>query len=474
MSNAFKKSLLQKISFVTASLAIAALSVTACSSSSISDSTAKSFQLREFKETTMANGLRVLWIPDQSLPRTSLQLLVQVGSINDPKGLEGLNAMTASLMDQGTSKKSAIQIADDLGQLGTEIGQSPSYDYSMVSTSSLSSDREKLLNIFADVVLNPSFLDKEIDRVRKEFIASLQRMVDQPSSFADLKMDEILYRDHPYSKPVSGDIESLKKINRSLIMRHYFKYYRPNNAILAVTGQFDADFQKKVESAMGKWAASKLENGDKSSLSEVPRQSLVLFTKPDLKQTQIRFAQLGIERKDPDFLRLRLANMVFGGSFASRLNQRVRDDLGLTYSISSSADSRIQRGSLEISTFTRHEKTKEVISETMSLLNKFAKDGIEQKELDAAKAVLIGQFPSAIETVDRLAMNLLILRRYDISDDYLKSFNQNVQNISLDQVNEAIRKHYDPKTTHIVVYSDKKQTFDQLKSIGDIEVRDVK
>ena len=118
---------------------------------------------------------------------------------------------------------------------------------------------------------------------------------------------------------------------------------------------------------------------------------------------------------------MRLANLILGGEFASRLNQHVRDDLGLTYSISSEIDSRKFAGTFEISTFTRNEKVTETLLTTYQDVQKFIAEGINEKELRAAKSFLLGQFPLALETVDRLGYQLILLRAYGISDDYLHS-----------------------------------------------------
>jgi zinc protease len=188
-----------------------------------------------------------------------------------------------------------------------------------------------------------------------------------------------------------------------------------------------------------------------------------------LQQAQIRFAEPGIARNNQDFLTLRLANLILGGAFASRLNQKVRDDLGLTYSISSRFEALKNTGGFEISTFTRNDKVGETIKSSLAVLKDFIEGGVTDKELDAAKALLVGQFPAAIETVDRLAFNLLILRLNGIDDSYLKDFFTNVNGISRSDVNAAIKKYFSSDKMKILVYADGTKVADQLKTIGAVE-----
>jgi zinc protease len=454
----------------------ASIGLLSCSSRDLKSQSAvdnTEFRLRDFSEITLNNGLRVIFIQDTSLPRVSLQLLISAGSINDPDGKKGITALTMSLLDQGTAKRTANQISDELNQIGSEIAQVPGQDFSTVSVSALSTHKEKVLGIFSDIVMNPAFSAKEINRVRSELRAALMRIVDQPSSFADQKLEEVLFGNHPYGKPILGEVVDLEKISRTDLIRHYFRYVRPNNSSLAVVGNFNEDFKEKVKSLMATWQMRPLENNQLASIIAQPRKEIFLFAKKDLKQTQIRIGQIGITRNHPDFLKLRLANLVLGGAFASRLNQKIRDDLGLTYSISSQSDPRLVAGTFEVSTFTRHEKTKTVIAETLKLVDDFVGKGISQRELNAAKNLLIAQFPGAIETPDRLGYNLLVLRRYGIPDSYLKEFITNVQAVTLAEVNAAIKNNLNAKNLQIVVFSDKEQVLPQLSEIETVQVREL-
>ena len=439
-----------------------------CSTPTKSDAKKSGFQLRPFQEETLNNGLHLIWIQDASLPRISLNMMVNVGAIDEEKGQQGLNALTVALLDQGTAKRSAMQLAEELDQIGTDFNQSAGSDYTTLTSTGLAPTRAKLLSLFSEIILKPAFQAAEVNRRKAQTIAAIQKNQDQPSNFADELLDRAIFGAHPYSSPVMGTVKSIASFQRTDLVRHYFAFYRPNNSILSVVGQFDEDFKGRVRDAFANWQAAEVKRAVHVKASLVPVRT-VLVHKPGLQQTQIRMGHLGIARSNPDFMALRLGNVVLGGAFASRLNQRVRDDLGLTYSIHSASDTRLEPGSFEISTFTRHEKMADTILETQKVFHDFLISGVSDQELDAAKALMNGQFPAALETPDRLAYNLMVLRRYGVSDDYLRNFQVDVRKITKTQVNEATRRNMRPESLQTVIYSDQKAVSSQLGRLGSVD-----
>ncbi len=413
-----------------------------------------SFALKPYKEVTLENGLKVLFIPDNSLPRVSFTLLVKTGSLQESSADAGLNSLTANVMTQGTQTRSAVQIADEFGQIGSAIQVSPGSDMTMFFTDSLSNSKDQALNLLADIVMNPSFKDGEVQRIRSQMVASLKKKVDNPSNVASDRFDEMLFATHPYGRDTSGTEAALKALSKQSLIKHFLAYYRPNNASLAVVGQFPPDFETQVREVFGKWSKRNLPAQQPAVPKDLGEMEVKVITKKGLQQAQIRIGALGIARSDADYLTLRLANEILGGSFASRLNQKIRDDQGLTYSIYSGFDTKLQRGSFEISTFTKNDSVGKTLEETLKVVNEFVEKGATEKELQAAKSQLIGQFPRAIETADRLAFNLLALDVYGVAPDYLTRFNDSVQKAKLADVNEVIKKRIDPKKFQVLIYAD--------------------
>ncbi len=422
-----------------------------------------SFKLRPMHEVQLENGLRVLFITDNTLPRVSMTMLVKVGARQDPQGKEGLNNLAARLLEDGTQSKNATVVADELGQLGTEINIEPSNDFTVIAMDALVNSSDRLLSLYSDIVMNPAFLDAEVARAKAQMIAQQQKKVDNPSSYANDAFDEFLFKGHPYANDVTGTPASVKKITKQDIIRHYLNNYRPNNAQLAVVGRFDKAFEAKVGEAFKKWSGKPIRDFATPELKPIGDLEVKVLSKPGLQQAQIRIGEIGIRRNDPDFLKLRLANVALGGEFGSRLNQHVRDDLGLTYSIYSYFDARADRGSFTISTFTKNETIGKTLDESLKVFTDFVEKGLTEEEFKAAKEQMLGQFPRAIETADRLAYNVLILNYYGVPLSYLQDFNKNVAAMALTDVNQTIQKHLEAKKLRVLVYADEKKVGDQLK-----------
>ncbi len=409
--------------------------------------------LRRHREVTLENGLKVLFMPDASLPSLSLGLVIKTGAAMDPTGASGLTNLVSDLLDQGTMKRNAIQIADDLGRIGASFRASVDYDYTHLGITGLSFSSEEILTNFLELTTRPSFTDLELNRVKKQTVAGIERSFDNPRVVADVAAAKHLFGDHPYGRTVAGTAKEVSALSKKNVIQHYLKYFRPGNSILVVVGQFDSSFEKRVESEFGAWAKRDVET---NVISEAPKHEgvrVLVVDKPGLTQAQIRISTVGIQRKDENFLPLRVANTVFGGAFASRLNDRIRKELGLTYSISSGFDARLASGPFEIDTFTKTDSVEKVVIETIAMYKKFIESGITSDELKRAKGYLSGIFPQAIETSDKLAFNMLLLRNYGISDRYLTHYVRDLGEISTSEVNAAIRKALSPQSLSIVIHA---------------------
>lgn len=425
----------------------------------------KASNLRSYEEVTLPNGLYILFIDDQALPLVDLNLMVKTGSVTDTEDKSGLSAITHQMITEGTMKRTAKQQADDFAFLGTALGAQSGVEINSISTEGLSHYKDQLLELFSDAVLSPRFDAKDFSRVKAQSISLIKKSYDNAGLIADQIFDEALFGKSGYGLPRAGTVSGLTKVQLKDVTARYNTYYRPNNAMLAVTGQLTPEFKEKVKSVFGAWKSGEIPQ-TKPSEAKNPAQSAIIFShKKDLKQAEIRIGQLGIARNDPDYLALRAANVVLGGAFASRLNQHVRDDLGLTYSIYSGFNTLKQPGDFSISTFTRFDKVAETLTESKKVLDQFVAEGANAAELSAAKNLMIGQFPALIESADLLANQILLLRFHGISPDYLKNFNKSVEALKLSDVNAAMKRKIKTDQMLIVVFGEKEPVEKELKDI---------
>ena len=429
-----------------------------------------SYSLKSYKEIRLANGLRILAIPDKSLPRISMGFMVMAGSVYDPKGKEGVSYLTSELLSRETRRRNATQLADDFAQMGTSLANQVGGESSTFSAGTLSYHRDQLFSLLRETLLEPKFSNQEFRRVKKEVLGYIDKRSDNPSRFASLQFSRLIYGDHPAGHSSYGSRRSLRALKRRDVIRFYKRYYRPNNTIMFITGDFSTSFLKKVKDEMGQWRQRKAPLLKLKPISQNKGLKIRLVHKPGLKQAEIRIGHLSIPRGDESYFPLRMATSVLGGSFSSRLNQRVRDDLGLTYSIYSSLQAKKHWGVLGVSTFTRNDKVGKMISETLQIYRKMAEDGVSAKELEDNKALWAGRFPRQIETSESLVHNLMTLRLYGISDSYLEDYLYNVNRLRLSQVNFAIKQYFQPQNLSILVYADSTKVLKQLQKIGSVEV----
>jgi zinc protease len=272
-----------------------------------------------------------------------------------------------------------------------------------------------------------------------------------------------LFGDHPYGRNSSGTEKSIARIQRTDLIRHYFAFYRPNNTVLTVTGRFDESFEKEVKTVFLKWAKREIKEAPVAVPVGGDKLTLRFLSKPALQQTQIRLGRISVPRGDPDYFALTTANVVLGGGFSSRLVQKVRDDLGLTYSISSSLSAARLAGGFYISTFTKNTSVGQTLSEILKVYQEFVKNGVTEAELASAKAQIQGQYSRSIETSDQVASRILGLIASGRPLSELSEMPVIIGRLNLKQVNEAVRKHYASPELKILIYGDKKAIGDQLK-----------
>jgi predicted Zn-dependent peptidase len=455
--------------FLTAALAAFTLV-----SSATAKESAPEFQIRKFETQVLKNGLTVLWIPDPTLPYISMDLMIKSGSSQDPAGKEGLAGFTAAMLEKGTQKRSALQISDDLEQIGSGFEASVEPDYTMLSTSALSFYKGDVLKQFAEIILQPSFTNAEIERYRKIVLGSLQKIADQPEQFTDYLLPGFLFGKHPYGHEASGMPHSVKALKRVDLQKFYTEHFAPGNAVLAVVGQYDDAWKESMTKTFEAWKAKTSDQKDLPDFPEWKGREFLLVDKGDLNQAQIQIGFKGIPRNIPEYLELRAAIKVLGESFGSRLFDEIRVRRGLTYHIHAWFDPRLKPGPMGIYTFTRTDKIQETVEETLKTYKKFVDEGVTDAEVDTVKALMRGQFPRTFETPEALARQLLILNRFGISPDYLTHYLENLQAMNKEKINNTIRKYFDTDNLRILVYAPKGKAETGLRKLGKLEVKSYK
>src|SRR5215213_8271046 len=291
-------------------------------------------KLPRAEEATLKNGLQVVLLPSDKVPTFNMQLVVMSGGLSDKADYRGISSFTAALLREGTTKRSSKDIAEQVDALGATLNSNSGLASmtSVVSTSGLVETLDQTLELFADVIRNPTFPQPEVDKYKTRALAQIQFQRSIPQFLAQEQFNRAIYgTSHPGSL-VAPPAESLKKLTSKDLADFHSTYYRPNNAILAIVGDVTLKgIMPKLEKAFGDWQKG---NVPETTIPAVPAQSdarIYLIDRPGSVQTVLQLGTLGIERTSPDYFALLLANRVLGGGPTGRLFLNLREDKGYTY-----------------------------------------------------------------------------------------------------------------------------------------------
>jgi zinc protease len=439
--------------------------------SSIVVEAGEEIKLPPMESKTLSNGLEVLVIEHHELPVVAFRLVFMTGAAYDPKGQAGLANLTADLLRKGTKSRSATEISEAIDFVGGSLSTGADRDATFVTCKVLKKYFDTGLELLADVVLNPTFAEEEIDRLKSQTVSSLIQQKDDPNVVVRWEFDRQLFGEHPFANPLSGTVKSLESLNQDDIARFHERFYRPNNAILCVVGDVKSkDVFKKVSRRFSGWKKGGFPKASFPSPPPVSGYRILLVDKPDLTQSNIKFGHLGVDRSNPDYFPLVLMNYILGGSFVSRLVNVVRVEKGLTYGIWSWFEMNKQPGAFAVTTFTRNDSALKAIEASVQELRRIREEGVTEEELKEAKSFYRGYFPLRFETPEQIATRILETKIYGLGKNYLRDYRKNMDKVTMEEVNRVARKYVGPDNLVFVVVSKAEEVRSDLEKLGPVEV----
>jgi zinc protease len=429
------------------------------------------FTLPGIQRRRLSNGLDVLIVEHHEVPVVTMNLVVKSGSAADPQNRAGLASLTADLLDEGTKRRSALEISNELTDIGARMGTSADWDSSSMNLTTLTRHLDKALDIYADVVTNPVFNDDELKRARAARLTSIKQQKDNANAIANIVYSSILYgRSHPYGHPAIGDEDSVNGVKATDVRHFYESFYRPNNATLIVVGDVKpATIMTKLERAFGAWVKGDVPTVDIPAAGNRAQGGIYIVDRPGSAQSVINIGQVGVARSTPDYFPLLVLNTMLGGQFVSRVNLNLREDKGYTYGARTSFDYRRGAGPFSASAGVFTNVTKESVAEFMKELRGVRGDiPITEKELEFSKQAIIRGFPRGFETPNQMANRLSDVVLYGLPDDYFNSYIQKVQAVTLGDVRRVANEHLDPARMAIVVVGDRKVIEPGLRSLDSV------
>jgi len=398
-----------------------------------------------------SNGARVYFVAAPELPMVDIEVTFDAGSARDGSKF-GLASMTKSLLKEGGSGEwDADQVAEQFENWGAQFSVSLDRDMAAVNLRSLTDTQllSPALNLLTVVLKQPTFREKSLEQVRQRMLNALKMQEQDPASVADNVFYQAVYGDHPYAISEVGLKETVMALKREEVVAFHQRYYVAKNAIVAIVGALD----KTGAEQLANQVVGTLPAGETApalpAVADLKEANLVHRPHP-ATQTHILIGQPGVARNDPDYFSLYVGNYILGGSgFASLLMDEVREKRGLAYSIYSYFSPQRVPGPFIAGLETRNDQTEEALKIVRQVLQDFVAQGPPAEKLKLAKQGITGGFPLRIKNNSNILGYLSVIGFYRLPLDYLQTFNQNIEAVTLEKIKDAFQRrlHLDKMVT---------------------------
>lgn len=427
-------------------------------------------RLPQPKMETLPNGLQIVWFPDDKVPVVDLLLLVKSGERDDPPGKSGTSSLLASVLSRGAGGVSATDLAHSVERLGASLGISSDDDSTTIALHGLAPDASELLRILSLLATKPDFPESEVTREHERILDRWRHLGDSAEILASIFFQKKMMAGTQFGRVGFGSVQEFSKVTRDDVLNYYKTHFSPRNSMLVVVGQVDpAVFREKLVTFLGEWKGStpnrQWRNYTDRRVVTRPGE-ILLVDRPGQSQAQIRVGLPAPSVFSPDRHALLVGNALFGEYFNSRLVSVIRDQLGLTYGIGSGFMFQREFGRFSISASTRTEAVGELLAETLKQLDRWQKESISQSEVQTAREYLMGSFPLSVASVGAVASKWLSAYHLGLGTDVLSQYSSKIQNVTTEQVNQAVRKNIDSKKRMIVIAGDAKMMRKSLEKKG--------
>ena len=433
-----------------------------------------SVKLPKAQEATLSNGLQVVLLENHKIPTFSMQMVVLSGGLSDPQTARGTAAFTANLLREGTATRTSRQIAEQSESLGATIGANAGLAgfTSNVTAGGLVENLDPTLEIFADVVRNPQFPLEEVEKYKARTLAQLQFQRAIPQLLAAERFNSAIYGTHPASL-VLPPVETLRALTPAALKQFHQTYYRPNNSIIAVTGDVTMkDLMPKLEKAFGAWQKGTVPAAAIPTVAALTKPGIFLIDRPGSVQTVLTLGNLGIERTNPDYFAVLVMNQIFGGGPQARLFTNLREDKGYTYGAYSSFGGSKYAGTVTASSEVRTDVTEGALKEFMYEIKRIRDEKVSPEELDNAKRSIVGGFALSLEQPQALLSNIITQKLYGFPASYYDTYPAEVTKITAEDVQRAANKYLDSPRLQIVAVGDAAKVRTALAAYGAVEQYD--
>jgi zinc protease len=432
----------------------------------------------EIQRASLSNGLEIVLAERHAVPVVQFRLMVDAGYAADQFGAPGSASLAMSMMDEGTERRTALEISEELAMLGASLGAGADLDASFVSLSALKENLDASLEIFADVVLNPSFPEGDFQRLKQQRLAQIQQEKVQPIGMALRVASQLMYGEgHAYGNPLtgSGTEASVTAMTREDLVQFHETWFKPNNASLIVVGATTMDeIRPRLERLFRSWARGDVPEKNLAAVAHRPESEIYLLDRPGAQQSVIFAGHLAPPQANPDEIAIETMNTVLGGEFISRVNMNLREDKHWSYGAASLFfPARGQRPFIVYAP-VQSDKTGDAMAEIYAELSGIRGDNpVTAEELRRVKDSKTLVLPGQWETAGAVLGSIQQIVEFGLPDDYFATYSGAVRALGLDDVNQAAQNTLRPDNLIWVVVGDKTEIEPALRALGYGEVYEI-
>ena len=429
----------------------------------------------EVQEFTLSNGLKVMFAQRSSVPVINMNLMMDAGYAADQSAKPGTARLAMNMLREGTKTRNSIQIGDEILNLGISLGIYSSLDNSNITMNALKSNFDKSLDLFADVLLNPVFPDKDLARLKKEQLLSIKQEQSQPFGMALRMLPKLIYGEgHAYSNPFSGSgtEESVASITKADVVKFHQTWLAPNSSTLIVVGDITAaELKTKLEAKLAGWKQKQVPAKNIANANAPGVKKVFVIDKPDALQSILMVGQLAPTGQSNDWVNMDMMNRILGGEFTSRINMNLREDKHWSYGAGSILlDTKGQSMFVGYAPVQTDKSAESAIEMKKEIENFIGTKPATQEEFSKVQANAVMQLPGGWETNGAVVAALEEQVKYNRGKDYWPNYANKIKNLSLKDIQLAATKVIQPGQMTWLIVGDRKKI---EKSIRDLNLGEV-
>lgn len=395
-------------------------------------------------------------VPVRKLPLVTVSFVIEAGAVAEPVGQEGVARIAARALLEGTQVRTGDALTEGLERLGASLDADAEWDSTSLSMTVLTTRLSEAMALFAEVVLQPAFPERELERLKAERLSEILQRRAEPRGLADDMFARFAYApDSRYAVPEGGSATSVSAIDRERARAFHAARYRAGNTTAIIVGDIGVDDAlRAMRSRFDTWPMQRSNVAEADDSPALRTRAVHLVEKADAPQSELRIGHVGIPRAHPDYFAALVMNMLLGGLFSSRINLNLREAHGYTYGASSAFDWRRQAGPFVVASAVRSDVTAAAAREVLAEIDRMRAEKVSAEELSLATSYLEGVFPIRYESTAAIARALAATVVYGLPPDYFDTYRDRVRAVTAPDVLRAAREFLHPAEIQLVAVGD--------------------